>query len=62
MMSFGFVPIQKIVVLSSAVGDYLEINMKLKEQKNRCFHTEEFRYIDEDGDAHCEKCESELKR
>ena len=36
--------------------------MKLKEQKNKCFHTEEYKYEDEDGDLHCEKCEAELKR
>ena len=35
--------------------------MKLKEQKNKCFHTEEFRCEDDDGDEHCEKCEDELK-
>ena len=35
--------------------------MKLKEQKEKCFHTDENYYYDEDGDAHCEKCEAELK-
>ena len=35
--------------------------MKLKDQKNKCFHTEENWYEDEDGDLHCEKCEKELK-
>ena len=35
--------------------------MKLKDQKNKCFHTDEFHIEDEDGDLHCEKCEAELK-
>jgi len=36
--------------------------MKLKEQNEKCYHTKEFRYEDEDGDEHCEKCEAEMKR
>ncbi len=35
--------------------------MKLKEQKNKCFHTGEYKYIDNDEDLCCEKCENELK-
>ena len=34
--------------------------MKIKEQKNKCFHTAEFHYEDEDGDTHCKKCEETL--
>lgn len=37
------------------------MDMKLKEQKNSCFHTPENYYEDDDGDIHCRKCESEKK-
>ncbi len=36
--------------------------MKLKEQKNKCFHTDEHKYEDSNGDLCCKKCEEELKR
>jgi hypothetical protein len=35
--------------------------MKLKDQKNRCYHSDDYHYEDEDGDACCEKCDSEGK-
>lgn len=31
--------------------------MKIKDLKNKCWHTEEFHYEDEDGDECCEKCD-----
>ena len=36
-------------------------SMKLKDQKNKCWHSEDYKYEDDVGDENCEKCEKELK-
>jgi len=36
--------------------------IKLGEQKNKCFHADVYKYVDEDNNLHCEKCEKEYKK